>query len=429
MNPTMLESRNLPAVERIAVGVMAFSIASMNGVPYIASSGFFCLIALLVLTISQMRRNGLGLRLPAASVPVIIVWGVWVFAATVAMAANPMLVTVTAWFWVYVLPYLILICLLGLRPSRADVMLIVSCLAVGWILRFGYGAFVFYQTWGIPGPAEVLLAHFDLDRIRPYANVTFGNPSQTAALILIGMILTAVTLAVGKTSRIQKALLGVALAILAVNGLIAGSRAQLLVTIFMLALAGLKSSRRGGVAVVLGVCAIVALLLQTIGASEVGRFGAVLSSNRLQDGSVRERWSSTQEGLHVMSEHLLGVGPGRSPEFNYYTVAHQFAVFQGSETGILGFMAVVILFVIIVAKFGIPTLSNGRELRFIFRTAAAGWFLFAMLANSPLGLGVNIPWVACLALIVALGEIAPLTQQAPNNSLQGPQSRDRQAGQ
>lgn len=409
----MVEHRNLPAVERIAVGVMAFSIAAMNGVPYFASSGLFCLIAVVVLTISQLRRNGLVMQLPASSVPMIIVWGVWVFAATVATVANPMPVTVSEWFWVHLLPFAMLICLLGLRPSRADVLLFISCLAVGWIIRFGYAGFVFYQSWGIPGPTEILLAHFNLDRIRPYMEATFGNTSRTAALIVPAMIMTALTFVIVKTSRLQKVFLITTLAILSFNTLITGSRAQALVAILALAVAGLKSTRRGGVLVFIGVCASVAVLVRAIGASEVRRFSSVLSSSRLQDGSVRERWDSIQEGLRVMNEYWLGVGPGRSPDFNYYSVAHQFAVFQGSETGILGFLAVIVLFIIVLAKFALPPMSAGRELRFVFRAAAAGWFLFAMLANSPLGVGVNMPWAACLVLMVALGEIAPLSHQGP----------------
>lgn len=413
MNPIMAENRGLPAIERIAVGVMAFAIASMNGVPYFASSGLFCLIGVVVLTVSQLRQHGVAIRLPASSVPVVLAWGGWVFAATVAAVANLMPVTLTEWFWVHLLPFVMLIALLGLRPSRADVMLIISCLAAGWIIRFGYAGFVFYQTWGIPGPSEILLAHFNIDRIRPYMDSTFGNTSRTAALIVPAMIMTALTLAVAKASRPQQVLLAVTLAMLVINSLIAGSRAQVLVAVFVLAVAGLKSSARGGVLVVIGVGAGVALLLRTIGASEVGRFSAVLSSNRLQDGSVRERWDSIREGLQVMSEHWLGVGPGRSPDFNYYSVAHQFAVFQGSETGLLGFLAVIVLFLFIVAKFAVSPISNGRELRFVFRAAAAGWFLFAMLANSPLGLGANMPWAACLVLMVALGEISPQTQPSP----------------
>lgn len=423
----MAENRGLPAIERIAVGVMAFAIASMNGVPYFASSGLFCLIGVVVLTVSQLRRNGLVISLPAASVPVVIAWGGWVFAATIAAVANLMPVTITEWFWVHLLPLIMLISLLGLRPSRADILLFISCLAVGWIIRFGYAGFVFYQTWGIPGPSEILLAHFNIDRIRPYMNATFGNTSRTAALIVPAMIMTALTLAVAKTSRPQKVLLAVTLAVLAINSLIAGSRAQVLVAILVLAVAGLKSSARGGVLVVIGVGASVALLFRTIGASEVGRFSAVLSSNRLQDGSVRERWDSIQEGLRVMSEYWLGVGPGRSPDFNYYSVAHQFAVFQGSETGILGFLAVIVLFVIFIAKFAVSPISDGRELRFVFRAAAAGWFMFAMLANSPLGLGANMPWAACLVLMVAFGEIAPLTPPAPKHGNRGADSRGARA--
>lgn len=419
----MVENRNLPAVERIAVAVMAFSIAAMNGVPYFASCGLICLVGVVVLTTSQLRRNGLAIKLPASSVPMIIAWGIWVFAATVATVANPMPLTVSEWFWVHLLPFVMLICLLGLRPSRGDVLLFISCLAAGWIIRFGYAGFVFYQSWGIPGPTEIMLAHFNLDRIRPYMEATQGNTSRTAALMLPAMVMIALTFAIVKTTRLQKVMLVTTLAILAFNSLITGSRAQMLVAILTLAFAGLKSTRRGGVMVFIGVCASVAVFIRAIGASEVGRFSSVLSASRLQDGSVRERWDSIEEGLRVMNEYWLGVGPGRSPEFNYYTAAHQFAVFQGTETGILGFLAVIALFIVIVAKSALTPMSAGRELRFVFRAAAAGWFLFAMLANSPIGLGVNMPWIACVVLMVALGEIAPLTEQGPKPVGQGAKAR------
>lgn len=403
------EVSHLSAVERIAVGVMAFATAFMNGVPYFASSGFICLVGIVVLAISQIRQRGLVLQLPASSAPMLMAWGLWFFAATIATVANLKVLTVVEWFWLHLLPFLLFILFLGLKPNRSDVIIFIVCITGGWLLRYSYAGFVFYQSWGLLGPADMLLAHFRLDRMQPYMSVTFGNTSRTAALLVPALVLIALVLAIVRTGRWLKAMLIVALAVILYNTFVTGSRAQIIVVVLALGVAGLKSSRRGGLLIILTIAAALVALMEAIGAAEVSRFASVFSSDRLQDGSVRERWDSIQEGMAVMGSNWLGVGPGRSPEFSYYSVAHQFAVFQGSEVGWMGFLAVIALFVLSTSRFLMLPMSRGRELKFVFAAAAASWLIFAMLANVPLGLGPNMPWVAMLAMLMALSEVAPLS--------------------
>lgn len=418
VHSTLQPPPDLAAFERIAVAVMAFSLAAMNGKPFVASAGFICIIGVVVLTVSLLRRNGLKIVLPASSSELVTIWAVWVFAATVAMVANLQMVTLSEWLWVHLLPFLMLLAFLGLRPSRRDVLLVAGCLVAGWALRYGYAAFVFYQTWGFLGFTETWLAHFNLARNAPYAEATYGNTSITAPLVLMGLIMCGLLLVLLRTTYLIKACLIGALIILAFNAVITGSRALAIVSVLVLSLAGLKSSRRGGVSIFLAVAAAVTLFLRSIDLEELRRITVVFSADRLQDASLQGRMDSIREGFEVIARNPLGIGPGRSAEVSYYTVAHQFAVFQGSETGVLGGLAVTALFFVVMSKFMLARMSPGWEVRFIFRAAAAGWFVFAMIANSPLGLGPNLPWIGTLALIIAMGEVAP--GPAPN---QGPPLR------
>lgn len=405
--------RGMDSIERIAAGVMAFSIAAMNGRPLILSSGIACLLVIFVLGVNQLRRRGLTLEFPAGAGPILAIWFIWFFAATLSLIASPEAETLSAWFWSFLVPTGVLVTMMGLRPSRSDAILILSCLAAGWLVRYAYAGWVFYQSWGVLNLTDLLFAHFNLERMIPYADVTYGNTSRTAAIIVPALVVTSLALIIASLSWRLRLLLGAAILALAVNALITGSRGQMLIIFMTLALAGLKSSRRGGVAII--ALAVVALgyFISHLDFDTLGRFSMVLSTDRFADESIRGRWDSIDEGIQLMLHHPFGVGPGLSYKYSLYTVAHQFHVYQGSELGVLGFIATASLFAVIGYKFVVVRLSGSDNLGFIFKAAAFSWCAFATIANSPLGTGPNIPWAGLFALLVAMGEITPSTPATP----------------
>lgn len=408
--------RGMDSVEKIAAGLLAFSIAAMNGRPLLLSSGIACLFVTFVLGVNHLRRRGLTLEFPAGAGPIIAIWLVWLFAATLSLIANPEMETLSAWFWSFLVPTGVLLTVLGLRPSRGDAVLILCCLAAGWLVRYAYSGWVFYQSWGVLNLTDILFAHFNLERMIPYAEATYGNTSRTAAIIVPALVATSLAMILTTVSWRIRLLLGATILALVLNALITGSRGQMLIVFMTLALAGLKSSRRGGVAII--ALAVVALgyFISNLDFDTLGRFSMVLSTDRFADESIRGRWDSIDEGIQLMLHHPFGVGPGLSYKYSLYTVAHQFHVYQGSELGVLGFLATASLFVVIGYKFVVARLAGSGNLGFIFKAAAFAWCAFATIANSPLGTGPNIPWAALFALLVAMGEIMPsnpVTPRAP----------------
>ena len=422
ITPPATPAVRLNAVERIALAIMAFSLAALNGVPSILSCGVPCMAATLLLLLNYIRINGVSFALPKSSGPILAVWALWVFLAILSAVANFELVTITTAFWSYVLPLAMLVVVLTTRPSIDDLKFVLAVLIAGWLLRFGYGALVFQQTLGFNSLEQVLAAHFYLDGFRPYATATYGSTGRTLALIVPAMICVALAFFFVKVRPAFKVLIVAALLIIAANALITGSRALFLVVSAVLLVSGLKSSMRGGVVIVALVGGVAALFFSSLDLETQNRFANLFSTNRYLDNSVRERWESIDEGVEIMMSHVLGIGPGRSSEVLFHSVSHQFAVFQGSEMGVLGLITVVVLYILTGWKFLTTSVATAAGLVFVFWASAFGWFSLAMLANSPVGSGPNMPWVGLFAFLWALGEVAPrgveprkLAPQAPGH--------------
>ncbi len=147
--------------------------------------------------------------------------------------------------------------------------------------------------WGIPDLRTIFGVRFNLDRIEPYQDVTYGNTGSTAALIAETMPVLVVALMIGRIRWFFRALIGVAVIVLSANLLITGSRGAFLVSASAIAVASFQLRSRWRFAIVAALPIAYLLLAASSGQDFSHRLFAALLARRLQaDGSDSQgpRW-------------------------------------------------------------------------------------------------------------------------------------------
>ena len=286
---------------------------------------------------------------------------------------------------------------------------VLTAFALGLAFRFGYGAVTFYFEWGIPSLPELLFARYDLVRMQTYMDATFGNTSNSASIIAIALPVLVLSMLTRPLRVTTKLILGAGIGILALNLLITGSRAGILVVSVVLVVAAWKMHSRWRYPILLTLVLAVYLLTVYAGDFFTSSLMSVLEVNTQADDSLAERVESIEFGLGMLFDYPLGVGPGASRLYNPYDAAHQFVVAQGSELGFLGMVFVLLLVGIVVFKaLAVPLNSEGTALPLaaVFRFGALSWAFVAMTANVPVNYGPTIPWIGILIMLLALGDMA-----------------------
>lgn len=401
-------ARGLSRFERQAVCLVAFVLLAFNGRPFTLSSGFVCLLVASVLLMRGMHKFGGSIVLPRRSKPIAFLWAAWTLAATVSTLANYEMDAVNNLLWGYWVPFLLFLSLVRLSPSRDDFQWIIVFFAFGLALRFGYGALVFYSEWGIPTLSELLFARYDTVLMVGYKDATFGNTGNSASILAIALPVLVWSLIVsGSMKRIVRIVLATSIVILCANVLITGSRSAMLISAVVLIVSTFKLKTRSRYALLLFLVLATYLFAEYAGERATGRFATVISADVQEDTSLAERVDSMKIGLGMMFDYPLGVGPGMSQFYNIYDVAHQFAVAQGGELGILGMIIVLLLAGFVVA--GIIALKLSKYVdeanpAVAFRFGAFSWIVYAMTTNIPVNSGATMPWIGMLAMFLAFTE-------------------------
>jgi O-antigen ligase len=402
----------LDVVELIALCACAFAIVAFNGRPARYCSGYVILPAALILLALEMMKNGTRLKLPRRALPEMLLFLAWAFIATLSTIANPSVETATNLLFGYITPTLLLAAIIGLRPSLKDTRLIIYSLAAGTLIRFTYGGFVFLQSWGLPSLPVLMTAHFDLERMGPYIDATFGNTSSTASLLTPVIATLCLSMFTLRPSRAGRLLIAAAIMIAAANILITGARGAILTIGLAVLVAVFKLNWRARIVVgiLLGVVAIAFVANAGIGTLDRLQMAATL--NVQEDTSLQERIDSIEFGLGTMRTHPFGVGPGMSYLYNPWAVPHQFAIAQGSDLGAAGALPSILLTILV----GFRVLTYRARARLAaqlsFLIGCLAWFVYAMTTDLSLNSLASMPWVGILVLFLGLSEVAPETAQA-----------------
>lgn len=406
-------SVGLDAIERLAVCAAVFALVALNGQPAILSSGPMCLaIAVGLLTHRLVKRGG-ALVVSRRQSPMLLIFALWTFVAALSAVAAGDPEGVWNWAFGYFTPLLLFASLAGLRPSRTDLAWMVLAMAAAALLRFGLAGVVFVSGWGLLSLDALLMAHFNVPRMQPYMAVTFGSTSQTASLVVVILPVLLVSLFVLPFRAIGRGLILTAAAATGLNVLITGSRGAVLVLIAVAGFAAFRLRSRWRYAMLLALTVGVALFVSAAGEAILERFSTAARLDMLEDASVRERWVSIEHGLGIIREYPLGVGPGLSYHYNPHHTPHQFAVSQGSDIGLAGMIAVIVLTVLVLARSFGPGRDRTAGPELAFLVGALSWLAYAMSTNIPLNMSATVAWVGLLVVFLAFSAPATVKSSTP----------------
>ena len=418
----------LHRLDRWAVCLVAFVLPALNGRPFSLNSGFFCFLVAIFLLLRGSRNSGgrIEIPIPVHSRTIAYLWASWALLATVSTLTNLTAEALNNLLWGYWVPFFLFLSLVGLKPSRDDFQWIFGAIAFGLTLRFGYGAWVFYLEWGALDLNDLVFAHFDLGRMNAYMDATFGSTGNSASILTIALpVLIWSRIALVSMTRMIAAVIIFSIVIVFVNMLITGSRSALIISAVVLLVSSFKIKLRGRFILLLLVGLAALLMNEYAGDTVVDRFSSVLNVDRERDASVDERFDSIILGLGIMIDHpFVGVGPGMTAKYNIHSVAHQFAVAQGGELGIPGFIIVMLFAGLIVKRiFSLDFDKYTDEINpaMAFQFGAFAWVIYAMATNIPTNSGPAIPWIGMLSMFLAFsGPGGYFKRQKPFGDSQGP---------
>jgi len=273
------------------------------------------------------------------------------------------------------------------------------------------GLVAYYQEWGIPTGAELIVSRYALERMAGYMKATYGNTSNTAALLAMLVPAWLAWLVASRPSSLPRWLALVALVIAMGNVLVVQSRTLFIVLLLFVPLVLWVHRVRFTALVVVLLLTFGAVLLPALDARDElveHTVGAVNGNG--DDGSVSERMEAMQFSLGLLEDHpALGVGPGNSATINPFTTAHQFWIHQGAEIGIAGLLLSVALSLAVLgrlvaaARRGRRSASNRDE--FLNLVGPAAFMLYGIIANMTLAMTVVNAWVGTFAMLMALATV------------------------
>lgn len=316
----------------------------------------------------------------------------------------------------YVSPLLIYLAVRQYTDSQLTVTSLLAAIMLGAAIPLALGLVAYYREWGLPSGVELLMSRYMLDRMQGYMTATFGNTGNTAAYLAL-IIPVAGAAALSKHVGPWLRALGTALTIVCLgNALIVQSRTLLWLLVFASAtlLWFFRVRIAGVVLVLLLACAVFVLPFLESLDEFVSHTTSVFQGGEA-DASLAERLDAMQVGARtILDNPALGVGPGNTLVVNPYTTAHQYWLQQGSELGLIGLVAAIVLSASVFLRFAtIARRRSGRssdELQFACYGGAMWYLAYGLLANVTLSNSVVNAWIGVFAALLAMGEGAADSQ-------------------
>jgi len=399
-------------IARALVLVLFFIVPAGNAIVPLWS-GLLPTLALAPLIVLLSSRPGrFALALTPRELPALLALvGLMLVAAVSAFLVDPRADTWMHWAGSYLSPVLLYVAVrsveLGARTRRHAW----SLLTLGALLPLAGGVLAYYREWGIPSGAELIVSRYALERMAGYMTATFGNTSNTAALLALLVPAWLAWLVASRPASLPRWLALAAVTVGMANVLIVQSRTLLVVLLVFVPLVLWFHRVRFTGLVVLLMLTFGALLLPALDARDElleHTVGAVSADG--DDGSVSERKEAMWIGLGLLEDHpVLGVGPGNSATLNPYTTAHQFWIHQGAEIGVAGLVFSVGLSLAVFARFAAAGLRSrrrqGQRDEFLNLVGPAAFMLYGVIANMTLAMTVVNAWVGTFAMLLALATV------------------------
>jgi hypothetical protein len=380
-----------------------------NGRPIFNSSVIMTFpLVLFLLPLRYAAGYPIG-HLKGSSVLLLLSFSCWAFAALFSAIASEQGFQVAGLNFLsgFLIPLLVFASFLNLPISERFEKLIWAGLSLGVIVVFGRATLAYYASWGIPSAVELLTSRYNLEKMGPYMDVTYGNTGSTAEiLVLVSPGLALMALSAGSKGA-WRLLYGAATILCIINFLIVQSRAAFLVAFLILVYTMLAARVRIYKIVLFLSGLATAILVPFLSdlSQLLTRFGDAIFLRAAADNAISERVESIEIGWRLFVDNVFfGVGPNLSQAYNRHFNAHQVWVDQASELGVFGLLP---LMVLTVAVFGLmlwysipgPAVAESWR-RFRFVIGPASFILYGMISNFSWSLTTVNVWAILFAALL-----------------------------
>jgi hypothetical protein len=247
-----------------------------------------------------------------------------------------------------------------------------------------------------------------------WQNVPFGHPDNVGTLYLVLAAPCLAVVLLGVFSRATRILAALFLFCAIAISVYTMSRASLVVLLLAIAAASIFTRRR---AAWIGAAVLLAIVLVGTQIPKLrDYFLPAIQYDTLRDKSAFERVQSIEAGWRIfLRDPLVGVGAEQSSKYIAAGNAHEFAVAEAAEHGILGLAGVILVSLgclgalLKLVKRGPRT--DAACMRFVFLLGPSMYFAKGIAAEAPLNNTVVNTWIctvfAMLAIADSIGSALP----------------------
>ena len=306
--------------------------------------------------------------------------------------------------------FLLTLVFVNLKLNSQLIRFIFIAFACGSSFPLILGLYAYYQAWGIPHIDEIIFTHFNLAKMTEYGIQTFGNADNTAIFFGMAGVLFFGCLLNKNIVGLKKVIFGLCFLLAVLHLFILEIRTSIVCFFVVTLILSYIKDRKIFIAyilVVIGIFFIAYLFAPKFSLMFYNRMTLALTwTSQGSSQSATERINAMHIGWNIFMNHfILGVGPGGSKFFNQYSTAHQFNIQQGAELGVIGFISSILLCCVGIWRFfTLATryyrLKQNYE-KVILCSSAAFYFIYAIIANTPLANGVVNTWIS-LAILMLL---------------------------
>ncbi len=312
--------------------------------------------------------------------------------------------------------------------SRKDLNVLFTALCLGTLPVLTISLYYYYKAFSVPSLLVLLLSRYDIPKMTGYREWTFGNTGNTAAFLMLTMFPVMMMFRSKENPKHLHRLYGFTFFLMCVHFVIIQSRVTFIIALALLPVliflfsATTKQFLTRITGLIVFFTVLIGILFATGSTGLItllDRFQNAASANQEEDDSVRERVHSMVQGRRVFETHWeMGIGIGNTRDYILETAVHQFNLNQGTELGILGFIASILLCIGTAARTAIFIFEAKRKAwgweRLAFALGPFCYLVYGAIGNMPLNIGVINTWMSLLILFTAFYDYLPIEETTPS---------------
>jgi hypothetical protein len=296
-------------------------------------------------------------------------------------------------------------------------------IAFGFLLPMSYDLFRYFRNWGVPSLSRMILEKYNVEYWS--SNSTFGNPDNTGCVYYLLFALSCAFCMQRDVAKLTRVFAWCVLSMSASMIFITMAR-QFIILAVATVVATLIFERRKSLLAAGIVCLLVMIQLAGTDAFTAAKtyFEPAISYNQ-QNDAASSRVNSMRQGWQALHENpISGVGSGQSFEDVDVGVAHQLAISQGSEDGVLGLAGILLATIGCVWRF-IGLLREGPStlaLRFEYAFLLGPALYFASGLISEVGTHASVvnTWICLVCASIGIAENSRNSGFMPSHMLAWP---------